>query len=597
MTEKIRREALKELAKKLPNRPGEDAELYVKSVLEVGNAIVYRVTYITDPLTEMKRKVCKCTCTACGNTFYEEYADIIEGCHSGGYGRSIGFVNHLTRETVNSYSETVCPECNAKTEAVHISKLGKGDRYVIKHAWVGEIFNVDGNFAMLSYYYTKECDKEGRVEYVPHECEGVLYFDGRAVRVYGYGRNMCSTVWYREWRGGASFRENFGRWQKAEMFYSREVIESTNAANCAIADFIDHNGVDMRLGAYFYIWTKFPNIENLVKSGYSEYVDKVIDEMTTAYCNGYSQHEKFEISKLKEYVNTKKAKPHEILRVDKSDRFLWKSMEINRFAFMGYIRELYGIRLDAQRIEQCFNEGLDGWYSVLQRHSGFLPPLIRTFNYLDREKHKHLSAAFKKKKNKKYYLDEQARANLIRPTYLYDYWNMLYKVYGEFPEELKYPKDLIVAHDDIRKLVKEKEDNELRQKFIDRAACLSVMAWEDKTTGLLIRPAASQLEIIAEGEFLHHCVARYAERHAKGTTSIFFIRKIKAPDTPFFTLEWKNNTINQNLGMQNLKTPENTPIVKKFQNRWLEHLKTLNTKEINDGKRNSTAEERERAGA
>ena len=589
------RDRIRDLVSLLPERPSDEAEDYVCKKLDKKDAIVYRVTYLTDPLTELKRKVCKCTCTACGNTYYEEYAAVLEGCHCGGYGSAIGFVNHLTGNTVSSYTETKCPECGADAKAVHISKFGRAKDYEINHAWVGEIFNIEGCFTMLSYYYTKECDKEGIVRYVPHNCEGILYHEKRAVRVYGYVRCMSGVSWH-EWKASASFREDFGKWQREEMFYSRDLIESTNAANCGIADFIEHNGEDMRLGAYFYIWSKFHNIENLAKSGYCEYIDSMIEEMTNRYCNGYSEHEKFRISELKKYLNVKKAKPHEILRVDKTDRFLWKSMEINRFAFMGYIKELYGVRLDNLRVEQCFNESLDGWYSVLQKHDGFLPPLEKTFNYIDREKHKHLAAMLKKQKNKKYYLDEKSRADLIRPMYLYDYWSMLYKVYGEFPEELKYPKDLITAHDEMQKLAKDKEDEKLRERFIAREEKLRIYAWEDKTTGLLIRPAASQAELSAEGAFLQHCVARYAERHAKGQTSIFFIRKIKDPDTPFFTLEWKNNEINQNLGMQNLKTPQNTPIVGKFEKRWLEHLKTMNIKETDNGKR-SSGKQTERAGA
>ena len=599
MSKEATMEKLREITDRLPLRPSKAAVDYVCEQLDLKDEIVYRVAYIEDPLTGLKKKMCKCTCTGCKRTFHEEYAEVLDGCHAGGYGRAIGFINHVTGRTVSSYSETECPECGAPAEAIHISKISRKGRYEVKHSWVGEIFNVGGAFAMLSWYYSKECDKEGVPYYVPHLSEGVLYYDGTLARVEGYQRVMMGAImWRPKWQLRPMFNENFGKWQAEEMFYSREVIEQTHADRCGIADYIEQGGSNLKLGAYMYIYSKCPAIENLAKSGYARYITQLIEALTytEAQYGGYVERERFKISELKKYINVKRAKPHEMLRVCKEDRFLWGKIGIERFAFFGYVHELYGIRLDSQRIEQCFNEGLGGWYAVLQKHKGFLPPLERTFNYLDREKHKHLAKALKAQKNKKGYLEHKSRAGLISPRYLYDYWKMVYDLHGGFPEELRYPRDLIAAHDEMSSRIRTRESEKLRTRFERRREALDYMAWVDDETGLLIRPAASQAELIAEGTTLHHCVASYAESHANGRTAIFFIRYIEKPDEPFFTLEYRGGVIAQDRGFKNLKDRHNTPIIARFEERWLAHLAEIKERGKNDGKRSRSKEE-QRAGA
>ena len=56
---------------------------------------------------------------------------------------------------------------------------------------------------------------------------------------------------------------------------------------------------------------------------------------------------------------------------------------------------------------------------------------------------------------------------------------------------------------------------------------------------------------------------------------IFFIRKKKEPDTPYFTLELdiKTLTVNQNRGNCNCAR---TKQVEEFESAWLEHIQKLN---------------------
>ena len=58
-------------------------------------------------------------------------------------------------------------------------------------------------------------------------------------------------------------------------------------------------------------------------------------------------------------------------------------------------------------------------------------------------------------------------------------------------------------------------------------------------------------EIRAEGEALHHCVGSYVEDVAKGLTSIYFVRKASEPETPYYTMEFKNGRVWQCRGNRN----------------------------------------------
>ena len=112
-----------------------------------------------------------------------------------------------------------------------------------------------------------------------------------------------------------------------------------------------------------------------------------------------------------------------------------------------------------------------------------------------------------------------------------------------------FPKDLGRAHARTNSMIHYKEDEALRKKFADHMKRLEKMAWT--AGGFLIRPAASQKELIREGELLEHCVGGYASRMAAGQTAIFLIRKVDCPSEPFYTMEYKNGCVIQCRGYQN----------------------------------------------
>jgi hypothetical protein len=298
-------------------------------------------------------------------------------------------------------------------------------------------------------------------------------------------------------------------------------------------------------------------------------------EKAEGYTSYY--HISFDMKNMDQYINWKKVKPHEMLGLSKEELKLARSVSFDALEFYREIKERKDLRLDEKTLNTISKWG---YYSVrtlvCTPINDYSVPLVHVINYLEKQK------------------EASARKDLISVSYLEDYWHSLYKVHGVMISELLYPKDLQKAHDDMLTRVKEKESAELNAKIKARLSELALLSYSSETTGLLIRPAASQSELISEGAALHHCVGGYAKAHANGETSIFFIRKNDAPDVPFYTLEYKNGAVQQNRGDKNCAR---TPEVTAFEKEWLEYIK--NNKEFikKNGKRSSRNQEPIRAGA
>lgn len=109
-------------------------------------------------------------------------------------------------------------------------------------------------------------------------------------------------------------------------------------------------------------------------------------------------------------------------------------------------------------------------------------------------------------------------------------------------EWVLYPKNLKERHEELIEEQREREiqmeevkDNakdDLFREFQKRDSYL-----EMETDSFILRLPKRIHEIRKEGQYLHHCVATYIERVARGKTTILFLRKKEAPNTPFYTME------------------------------------------------------------
>lgn len=134
-----------------------------------------------------------------------------------------------------------------------------------------------------------------------------------------------------------------------------------------------------------------------------------------------------------------------------------------------------------------------------------------------------------------------------------------YHDYLKMAEELGYnmrepwilfPKNLEQRHEELIEESREREikakedlDNKKDKKYEQYRKRDSYLEME--TEQFVLRLPKRIHEIRKEGNAMHHCVATYIDRVAKGETTILFLRKKQDPETPFYTMEVNNGVMIQ----------------------------------------------------
>ena len=151
------------------------------------------------------------------------------------------------------------------------------------------------------------------------------------------------------------------------------------------------------------------------------------------------------------------------------------------------------------------------------------------------------------------YREKNRKKNIAFDIYL-DYIRMRLRAgYDIGNEIILYPKDLRRRHNEmVLELEKERIDRrkkEVLEKFPQIAEKYKKLEKKyGKNLGeYMIRPARNAAEIVEECRLLHHCVGgdNYLSKHARGESTILFLRKSEAPDLPFCTIEIKGDKILQ----------------------------------------------------
>lgn len=538
----------------LPLQPPEEsvAELQRRGFLSTG-ALVYKTGYWKDPLTGLREKCCEVVCTECGDRFYLER---VEGgnCSQSYGGGQIGFLDPTDGKPKKTEDCCLCPCCKAQVKALHTSRI-RG-HFVIDYCNFITVHNINGHLAILMWQGQKNSNVNGEVSYSIYRSEGIVVFGSKLVRVTSEQRYYNSYTYYPQWQRRKRFDDMIGeKSAKQFLFLDKAVIESTESKHCALAEYVKKAGKVLRPIGYMRVWCKYHHVENLVRSGYSSLVNKMIDACTYKSYTLKQQH--LNMEDLKSALDWKKRKPHEMLQLQKEDVGIATKLPWWDGRLYAVCKSRYGVTLSKKLLSQTQNKK-ELLAVFLKGSHGFYPQPQRLLNYLQ--------------KNEK--------SNDIRSAWglLRDYWDALYDVYGEIPKNLAFPSKLKAAHDDMTARAECKASVELSTKIEARGEKLKKLSFSDEETGLVIFPCPNQYELIYEGKCLAHCVARYAKSIADNKTAIFFIRKNTCPDTPFFTLEFKKGEIAQNHGYNNC---DPTPDVNTFVEKWLEFIKNGGNKNGN----------------
>lgn len=541
----------------LPQKPPEDTISLLNSR---GKLLTEYLIYKLAP----NRRDVIAKCSACGNTFMgtRMHMDIPWQDQQ----QKEFYLNDEFNQTLRERDTGICPYCGEVVKGVHTSSFNPHE--IIDQCFCTGFFNIRGHLCVLSYVIDKRINHSGESYYVQWGYDGTIIIDKKFVRVCGFKMHLGFIQLNFDWERRKKYIDKVLRVHGYKILSNGfKEIENTDCANSAIDVFYEQckDKYDFYPLGYLKLWTKYPNIENLVRQGFGKYIaDVVLKILNQGY--GYGLKMSYNPNIAKNYIDVKKAKPHEMLGVEKHELSLIRKLNLKEIDFYKFIRDTKGIKLNIQQMKEATTLIISELKKLFSGPiHGFNPTVIRTINYL-------------------YKQVENGGKGLVSVSYLNDYWKMVFKVHNSLPETMRYPKDLVKAHDRMVLLIKERESKKLNELISGRFKELDNLSFADEETGLMIRPCATHGEIIKEGKILIHCVATYAKSYAEGKTSIFFIRKLSEPDIPYYTLEFKNGKVAQNRGLRNCARTED---VKIFEEKWLNHIRTL--KENDNGKSNNTA--------
>ncbi|MDE6590273.1 MAG: PcfJ domain-containing protein, partial [Oscillospiraceae bacterium] len=524
----------------VPTQPAEDV---VGFALKSGKFrlgyLIYKAERAYDPLEDQFHPAVHVVCSECGMEFY---ADKLPAAQCGGIKRSAGFGwrNPLSDVTVNDEvidgDKTVCPYCCAEAQTVHVGRVGDeltDSAYVSVFSRLG----VEGrrDRLVLTDWMVRRCvNKWGRTRFKVFPHTAWVVEEKKIVRLMGFSTRFLSTSLLGHWAQRKTFCDAYGA-TDLMMPWDKGLLEGTTAENSKLDLYLEAGG--RRPVSYLVLWRRRPAVENLLVQG----CGPLVAEWIKAERNRYG--DRGGVPKLKT-VNWKEKRPAQMLGLNREElrwlrRMKWGADDLRLYKTVrdsGVAVRLPG-DMELLLRRRLFDSDLTDL--LADRYRADFWRILR-------------------------YLEKQRQAWIT----LRDYWNMAQYLGWDMADSLvRWPRDLHATHDRAAKEQENRKDELLAARFGQRAQELEALSFE--VDGLLIRPCRTQAELVAEGKALHHCVAGYAEDHAKGRTAIFFIRKAGAPDKPFFTLELdeKKLAVRQNRGLRNCAR---TPEVQAFEAAWLD---------------------------
>lgn len=467
--------------------------------------------------------------------------------------KRIGYCTYCRKEfpapDMPHKSERNCPKCGSKCTVIHD---WRGHSRMIEKAYFVyyEKSVIDPNVIVArGIYAIKDYTKKFKgVKIQMADKTRYIFEPGNPVMFKRY-------AWVNDWYGSPKIQTS-REFEKASKIYSEfnyfrqktdvvmsvsidSIREAVRGTRFQYSTWEHYDCQDMT--RFFGLFAKYPCIEYLTKLGLEECVkDKLWERGTYGAINWNAKTMEKVLRLSKGQFNTLKSSGIEI------DSYILKLYQIS-------LKE--GSKLSPAEIKEI----ADDFYGCNMQDINLVikfSTLAKVHSYLKRQ-------LGKARKNDSYGLYYHFHI-ILRDyrDYLRDCMTLQMSMKSE---RVLFPKNLYRAHQNTIEQIKLNANKLLDQMIQQRLERLEKL-YSFQHCGLLIRPARSTIELIEEGKALNHCVGTYAERYAKGHTTILFIRQIKDPDKPFYTMEIQGESIRQTRGKDNCAP---TPEVENFIEYWV----------------------------
>lgn len=451
---------------------------------------------------------------------------------------------------------TSCPLCGTRATVKELGRSGQR-KNLLEWLRVVVMRKQDGVLWALAY----EASKSYAVltGYPRMFLVGVYRFDGKKAEHIGRD-NWDDSNWFcyselaagplpRRWR----FKEPFNWGHEYGNEYYVIDLDGESGTPYAYSQFSMYHSGDRKM-KYLALCTAYPRqVEMLMKAGLENIVTDRIEGKNNAALFDWNDPNPFRSFGV----------PKEIMQK-------WLQTNNNPAVLIAYKRfAKAGLPVTIeQTLLLCATYGKALFERLAVRMKRYGVGYERITNYLERERQRK-----RKRKGKKTEVPSQTAAE-----WWCDYIDAAELLGLDLKNEVYLlPKDLHRNHDEKTKTaaaIKENADGKSRVKKLTKRYTF----WNDRW---LIRPPVCSAEIVAEGEKLKHCVGGYADRHAKGNTTILFLRDKQRPGRPLVTIEIHGSDIVQIHGFRNeaepcRANPKRIPprqLYKDFLDAWLDWLK------------------------
>ncbi len=510
------------------------------------NIMVYKVKWVTDPVTGLKSRAVEGWCSACGATdIFGYYA---------GTAYDPGFMQYEagsnSPKKIRNGKECTCEECGRKLNAIHCGAFKSV--YHLGTGWPMTVGRVEDRLVLTGWYIQREVCKYGgsyRVETMLRPYEAYVVEPRKLVRLKAYTRFLSAVTFLSGW---TQTKRCSDEWGETEQIYpwDARIVEGSTAENSALAKYLQAEG-SRRPVSYLRLWKQHKNVENLVMQGAGGLLNSLMEG--ALYADGYYGKARVSTWAIKG-VNWKENRPAKMLGLNKDEFRRAVRLKLDRYGLQMVVRlkQLGKTLKTDEETEICAKFGPLGVISMAEDKL----PVLKTVRYLNRQMEKYPG------ENKK-----------IALSTLEDYWDMARKAGDDMNDpKVLWPQHLTAQHDAVMLRTKWEEKQAWKEDFRRVGERLEPLRFE--ADGFVIFPCPNQSDLIREGKILDHCVARYANTHKDGKQCIFFLRKAEAPEIPFYTLELDvdSRTVLQNRGKRNCAE---TKDVVRFRSQWVEYIKTV----------------------
>lgn len=511
-----------------------------------------------------KRRMVRVECSCCGYRDLYHYGKIT-GWKPGGY----GFVlpesyAEVEGGTVYGDGENIpCPQCGTPVLIRKRAAVKKnGDCFVTasSQAMSAAVVGEDHLLVLTGWVIQRRAGIGGGSHLAAIPAEAYVFSDTECAQLMGWSCGYSGTGGYftqyaRSWRQPKGWKERWG--QEEHIFgLTPDLVTQSCLPHCKLWEYmVPRPGAAHYPVAYLRMYQTHPNVEAVLIHGLPRVLDDLIIRHTREDAWENNVQGQLDLTEL----DWSQTRPAQMLHLTKDELRLaqeqdWGVLFWDLFRYS----KAAGEALTGQDILNAFYLGDDHVGQLVGRGS-----VAKSIRYLLQQCGQWEDAYEPEPEDE----DPEPDAAIPDVQILLDYWSMAEQLGQDLTDaQVRYPRSLLIAHDEAAELMRQRREAGRANLFRLRRKYLS--KWTFAVDGLLIRPARSQKDLTNEGNSLHHCVSTYGNRHAKGESAIFFIRRKSRPGEPYYTLELdeKTLTVRQNRGLRNCPR---TQEVRAFEDLWL----------------------------